>query len=106
MSESVPRSAARARRSIFLPLALIAAALFGSLVSDIYQESRRHTVLVDRNTQLDSSMTDSHNVRNQFDVLVSGLAELARSGNGNAAALLSRLEQRGVTLKSDARAQE
>ena len=101
MSEPGPRSTPRARRSIFLPLALIAAALLGSLVSDIYQESRRYSVLVDRNAQLDTSMSDSHNVRNQFDVLVNGLAGLARSGNRNAAALLVRLEQRGVTLKSD-----
>ena len=101
MNESGPRSAPRPRRSIFLPLALIAAALLGSLASDIYQESRRYAVLVDRNAQLDTSLSDSRNVRNQFDVLVNGLGELARSGNRNAAALLVRLEQRGVTLKSE-----
>ena len=100
MSESGPRPVARPRRSIFFPLAMIALALLGSLVSDIYQESRRHAVLVARSAQLDTSMADARNVRNQFDVLVTGLADLARSGNANALAILGRLEQAGVSFSS------
>lgn len=78
---------------------MIAAALLGSLASDIYQESRRYAVLVDRSAQLDTSMEDSRKVRRQFDVLVSGLGQLSRSGNRNASVILVRLERAGVTLK-------
>jgi len=99
MSENGQRTVSRPKRSIFLPLAMIAAALLGSLASDIYQESRRYAVLVDRSAQLDTSMEDSRKVRRQFDVLVSGLGQLSRSGNRNASVILVRLERAGVTLK-------
>lgn len=101
MNETPLPTAVRTRRSIFLPLAMIAAALLGSLLSDIYQESRRYGVLVERNGQLDASMTDSRNVRRQFDVLVKGLVQLEESGNRNAATIMTRLRQSGVTVNSD-----
>lgn len=78
---------------------MIAVALLGSLGSDIYQESRRYSVLTDRNAQLDALMRDSRNVRNQFNVLVEGLAQLKGAGNRHAADLLARLEHADVTSK-------
>jgi hypothetical protein len=88
------------RPSLFAPVALIALVLVGMLGSDIYHGYRQHHALGDQVLAIKKSVTDARKVRDQFDALVRGVAELAGNGNDNAAAIVASLEKAGVKFKS------
>lgn len=89
----------RAKRSIFLPLVLLAAAVVGMVLSDVYQGLQRRAALAERINSLESSVADANRVRRQFDTLTTGVAQLALAGNANARAVMAQLNKAGVNVE-------
>ncbi|MCB1926015.1 MAG: hypothetical protein KDJ27_20160 [Gammaproteobacteria bacterium] len=99
MSTAVPsKPQARPKRSIFLPIALVAAVVVISLMNDVYQGLVRVSALQDRIESLQGSVADANKVRLQFDALAKGVALLADSGNANAAMIMGQLKKAGVNV--------
>lgn len=101
MNEPSKRPQARAERSVFLPLALVAGVLAVALLNDVYQRIQRTAVLQDRVTGLESAVADAVKVRQQFETLAKGVALLAGSGNANAQAIMTQLNKAGVNVNTN-----
>lgn len=90
-----------AKRSIFLPLLLLAVAVVGMVLGDLYQGMQRRAALAERISSLESSVADAEKVRKQFDTLAKGVARLASAGNSNAQMVMAQLNKAGVNVVPD-----
>lgn len=102
MTEESPQRPATARqtkRSIFLPLAMVAVAVAGLTFSEVFKALDRRAALKQRIDSLSEPVEDSRKVRVQFETLANGVATLAASGNGNAKLIMDRLNKAGVNVR-------
>lgn len=101
MNDPSGQPSKRRKRSIFLPLVLVAGVVALSLLNDVYQRFQRMAVLQERVDGLENAVADANRVRQQFDTLAKGVAVLADGGNANARVILAQLNKAGVKVDLD-----
>ena len=92
--------------SLLVPvfLTIIAVVLmFGFQTYTLMQE--RQALEANRDAQA-TPFTESQNLRNQFEAIASGAAQLADEGNPNASAIVAALARAGVTITNEDSAAE
>jgi hypothetical protein len=83
---------------ILLPVLLVALALFLSLGFQGVQIMRDRDSLHQFISQQDKPLEDSRKVQAQMTALALGAKKLASGGDKNAAAIIARLQQLGITV--------
>lgn len=85
-----------------LPVALIVAAFFLITAFQTERLVQEHNSLVALRSQQDTALLQTERIRTRFQMLASGTAKLADSGNANAKAVLSQLQAQGITVRPTA----
>ncbi len=96
MSPSQPRQG----YSPGLPLFLTIAVLLALLGSDLYSRLQQRTALREDIALQKEPLAESMQVRQQFEGLISGIGQLAASGNQVAQQVQDELQRRGFNLAS------
>jgi uncharacterized protein HemX len=89
--------------NLFLPVLLIALALvvwFGFQANQLNQERSQ---LANLRINQETTYQNAQKMRAQLDSLAAGTQKLASAGNKNAQALVSALQQRGITINAEAK---
>ena len=89
---------------ILVPVALISAVLFASLLFQTVQITRDRDALKTFITQQDKPLEESHKVQSQLTALALGTKKLADGGDKSAAAIISRMQQLGISVGGEAAA--
>lgn len=99
MSDNQVGKPGNGRYSVFLPALLIAAALvatLGTQTADVMREKVLLNTAVKNQTE---PMAKAEQVRQQFQKVVGGTAELAKGGNRNAQTFIDQLKAQGINVK-------
>jgi len=81
-----------------LPIALIVAAFFLITAFQTERLVQEHSSLAALRTQQETALLQADKIRARFQMLASGTAKLAQSGNDNAKAVLNQLQAQGITV--------
>ena len=92
------RDAAR----IELPVALIVAAFFLITAFQTERLVQEHSSLATLRSEHETALLQAGRIRARFQMLASGTAKLAESGNTNAKAVLNQLQAQGITVRPTA----
>jgi hypothetical protein len=87
---------------IEVPVALVVAAFFLITAFQTERLVQEHSSLAALRTQQEASLEQVGKIRARFQVLATGVAKLAQSGNTNAKAVLDQLQAQGITLRPSA----
>ncbi|MEF8754508.1 MAG: hypothetical protein V5B60_11310 [Accumulibacter sp.] len=88
--------------NVFVPICLLAVAMVvwsGFQASQLYQE---RSSLANLRSNQETTFRNAEKMRAQLEALASGTQKLATAGNRNAQAVVSALQQRGITINPEA----
>ncbi len=89
--------------NVFAPICLLAVAIVvwsGFQATQLYQE---RSSLASLRSNQETTFRNAEKMRAQLEALASGTQKLATAGNRNAQAVVSALQQRGVTINPEAK---
>ena len=92
------RDAAR----IEVPVALIVAAFFLITAFQTERLVQEHSSLAALRAEQETTLEQAARIRARFQMLASGTAKLAESGNASAKAVLEQLQAQGITVRPTA----
>ena len=93
------RSAAdQATRTAFVPLLLMALALFGWFGAQLYDAYQQRQTLLAAHGSQQQTVDNAGKLRQLLDALAADTQRLADTGNANAALLVTELRKRGITI--------
>jgi DNA anti-recombination protein RmuC len=96
----------KTQENLFLPALLITLAVlvwFSFQTTQLYQE---RTNLANLSSNQEAIYQNAQKMRSQLDLLAAGTQKLASAGNKNAQAMVTALQQRGVTINPDVKKPE
>lgn len=89
--------------TFFIPVLLIALSLVVWFTFQASQLNQERAQLGQLRSNQDATYQNAQKMRAQLDALASGTQKLASAGNKNAQAVVNALQQRGITINSEAR---
>ncbi|MCB1931485.1 MAG: hypothetical protein KDI45_03320 [Candidatus Accumulibacter sp.] len=89
--------------TFFIPVLLIALSLVVWFAFQASQLNQERAQLGQLRSNQDATYQNAQKMRAQLDALASGTQKLASAGNKNAQAVVNALQQRGITINSEAR---
>jgi len=89
--------------SLYLPLLGLAITVLMLIVFQTVQLSSERSAILTVKGNQDAAVAESQKVRDQFESISKGVAQLASKGNPNAVQIVNQLEKRGVKISLNAK---
>ena len=91
------------QNTAFLPVLLLALALVVWSSFQASQLNQERSQLANLRSNQEATYHNAQKMRAQLDSLAAGTQQLASAGNKNAQAVVSALQQRGITINTEAK---